>query len=71
MRHFYKKLFFNPGINIAEREQWKHASSSEFNTIQAQEMKAKAEDPGLRKMNRQMTISVSEPYLLNYFNAFE
>ena len=62
VRHFYKKLFFNPGINIEEKDKWVHAGSAEFNTIQAQEMKeslTEKESSKPKSMKRQKTISVT------------
>jgi len=59
VRHFYKKLYFNPGITIEWRDQWKHTNSVDFDQIQAQDMKdMKEEETGLG-VNKKRTISHS------------
>jgi len=60
VRHFYKKLYFNPGINIEIRDQWKHANSIDFDSIQSQEKKEDTEILGLRTTKKR-TISHSGP----------
>jgi len=37
VRHFYKKLYFNPGIEINQTDHWKHEASTEFEAIQSQD----------------------------------
>ena len=53
MRHFYKKLYFNPGIEIEQRDYWKHSASIDFDHIQATE-----NDTEDRAPMRKRTISV-------------
>ena len=33
VRHFYKKLYFNPGHFVSARDLWKHKNSSDFDLI--------------------------------------
>ena len=33
VRHFYKKLYFNPGHFVAPKEKWKHTNSVDFDTL--------------------------------------
>merc|ERR1711915_795759 len=69
VRHFYKKLYFNPGINIDEKDQWIHSGSTELNNIIAQERKetlAVKENSKKKTMLRQKTISVNNPFYQPY-----
>jgi len=54
VRHFYKKLYFNPGIEIDENDHWKHEASTEFDDIQSQE-----NEDFNHKLIRKRSISVS------------
>ena len=33
VRHFYKKLYFNPGHFVSPRDLWRHKNSSDFDLI--------------------------------------
>jgi len=33
VRHFYKKLYFNPGHFVTPKEKWKHTNSLDFDTL--------------------------------------
>lgn len=33
VRHFYKKLYFNPGHFVSNKEKWKHTNSMDFDTL--------------------------------------
>jgi len=54
VRHFYKKLYFNPGIEIDQSDHWKHEASAEFDDIQSQE-----NGDFNHKLIRKRSISVS------------
>jgi hypothetical protein len=58
VRHFYKKLYFNPGIEIEPREHWKHSASIDFEEIQGKEM-GKEEGEFLGNPIMKRTISFS------------
>merc|ERR1719233_1172247 len=54
VRHFYKKLYFNPGIEIDQNDHWKHEASTEFDNIQSQD-----NEDFNHKLIRKRSISVS------------
>jgi len=60
VRHFYKKLYFNPGINIDPKERWKYSNSSAFDNIMSEQNKDETEGLQLATTSsKKRTISVS------------
>ena len=59
MRHFYKKLYFNPGIEIDPKEKWKYSTSVDYEDKEIGKMEETKKEEVRQKVTVKRTMSIS------------